>query len=143
MDAPDQQLKRLPLWPLLYCVSPILIGLGLVLYVNWDDTPVVNNSGPEIPALGGDERPMTNGSTAYDPDEPANNSEDTTASNEPDGVEENPEDEPEPEPPVETSERQIDIYIQRLAHAAKVRDAKGVTSNRGLLAEAHPPELVD
>ncbi|MDC1141911.1 hypothetical protein OAU50_02365 [Planctomycetota bacterium] len=136
-DAP----KRLPLWPLVYCISPILLGLGLVLYVNWD-VPPTNNAAPEIPSLGGDERPVKNAPSSYVPDntEPETTPEDNST---PDGVDENPDSEPESAPPVETTERQIDIYIQRLSHAAKVRDGKGVAANRELLKQAHPPELVD
>lgn len=149
MNEPEHQQeppKRIPLWPLFYCVSPILIGLGLVLYVNWNKPPTNTSNGPEIPSLGPNQRPLTNAPTGYEPVEEAPDEaqpEDKPA----DEVENTPDGEKPvetvPEPVFESSGREIDTYIQRLAHAAKVRDSRGITSSRDFLSKANPAKLVD
>ena len=144
-EIQPEQPKRLPLWPLIYCISPILLGLGLVLYVNWGKQPPANaNQSPQIPSLGAGERPMSTSQPDPIVDEP----EETSAEpeNEPTNETESPEGtEPavEPEPITESTEREIDIYINRLSHAAKVRDSKGIKSSRRFLEKASPAELVD
>lgn len=139
---PDQP-KRLPLWPLVYCISPILLGLGLVLYVNWGKQPPANaNQAPAIPSLGAGERPMATSQPDPIVDEPEETSaepekEPTTETEKPESTE------PEIEPVIESTVREIDIYIKRLSHAAKVRDSKGIKSSTSFLEKASPAELVD
>jgi hypothetical protein len=131
-DKPD----KLSLWPVFFCVLPIVVGVAVVLLIKQpsSDSPDTDDAGETqqagVPSLGSRSRPLL-------PAEEPPKEEETTE----------PEDQPgntEPEPEVvELSDWDIEVLISRLSQAARSRNTRGIQSSHKLLAEARPSERVD
>lgn len=134
--SPDQTRQRWPLWPLLYCVTPVLLALGLLLLVKQPqraaNQPAANSTpkSSAVPELG---------SGATDVPAPARPPEDDQAQPA------TPTSEPvasTPQPEAQAGEREIDIHIRNLKFAVQQNNGKGRQLETEWLQKALPRERV-
>lgn len=135
--APESQPEpRRRWWPVLFCVSPIVAGIALVLLIKPPSAPAAGNAAPAPADLGGKARPLP---AAANEAPPANTAAADEAAEAAPGTETT-----EAARPEQTSTaREIDIYLAQLAHATKVGDGKGKEEAHKLLGACKPDELVD
>lgn len=129
--------RRIVLWPFFFCVLPILVGIGLVVFINrpgpaTNESEAANSNG--IPSLGsrGQSLPDSNDSPP----------EDSQADPPPAEVVEEDEEHPE-ETSRDNSEEQIKTWLSNLALATRSNNRSGIRIHHELLANARPHERVD
>lgn len=132
--------RRIPLWPFFYCVLPILVGIGLVVFIKQPASPgnAADNHADEgargIPSLGSHGRAMPGANDQ--PDRPGPEEETPDPKTE-------PETDPGEDDEVANTQREIDIWLSNLAIATRAGDRKGINLNHEMLRKARPHELVD
>lgn len=133
VQAPSDEPRRFPGWPLLFCVLPVVLALGVFALINRPrgNTPAENTPGSRaVPELGaGAQTPAA----VNVPRPPAN---------EPAPPDKTPEPAPEPPREVTVGEREIEIHIKNLKFAVQRNNAKGVSLESNWLGTAKPRELV-
>ncbi len=131
----NPQPRKFVLWPLFFCVLPVLIAFGLFWLINKpkSNTPLENqpSSSADLGHRGAPLTPRANGEAppANGESTPPTNTGETTP---------NPDQPPEALP----SEREIEIHIKNLKFAVQRNNAKGVTLESNWLREARPRSLV-
>ena len=144
MEAPPTDLpanpRRIPLWPLMFCVLPVVIAMVLLLLVNQPKPPA--NSPANAPARTSSAADLGSHSTPLQPparapqDEPLGGG--TNAATDPEAEP----DKPQPPPETIATEREIDIHIQNLKFAVQRNNGQGRNLETGWLRAAKPRELV-
>lgn len=131
----NPQPRRFVLWPLFFCVLPVLIAFGLFWLINKPKANTAPENQPSSSAdLGHRGVPLTpraNGEV------PPSNADATPPSNTGEATP-NPEQGPEALP----SEREIEIHIKNLKFAVQHNNAKGISLESSWLKEARPRERV-
>lgn len=134
--SPMQPSQRWPLWPLLYCVTPLLLALGLLLLVRQ-------------PQPAGHQPPAHSPSKSAAVPELGPGATDVPVPARPPAEEQAPPAFPPPEPEVTTpqpvaqaGEREIDIHIRNLKFAVQQNNGKGHRLETQWLQMALPRERV-
>ena len=137
-DSPEPQPeRRRRWWPVLFCVSPILAGIVLVLVIKPPAVPGAGNAGPTPAQLDGKGRALD----VAPADLPGDSGEEPVPGTG-EGPDAHEESAPAPAKPDATA-REVDIYLVQLAHAARVGDQRGMAEAHTLLDGCLPDALVD
>lgn len=128
--------QKFVLWPLFFCVLPVVIAFGLFWLINRPSASnTAENKSSSSADLGPRGMPLTPRANS---DAPEDNRESTPPAN---TGETTPK--PDQAPEAFPSEREIEIHIKNLKFAVQRNNAKGAELESQWLRKARPPKLVD
>jgi hypothetical protein len=131
----NPQPRKFVLWPLFFCVMPVLIAFGLFWLIN---RPSASNTAENKPSSSADLGPRGTPLTPRTNTEPSANSDESSPTRHNTVVQPKPDETTDPS----VTEREVEIHIKNLKFAVQHNNGRGKDLETNWLKRARPSDLV-